>query len=67
MISESRVAFEDAAKRMMKHLEHSEDLKVGLSEKKEQLENARRSRFVFPSCGLPNKQGMREAKSSSRF
>ena len=32
------VAFEDAARRMQKYLEDSEDLKVGLSELKEQLE-----------------------------
>ena len=32
------VAFEDVAKRMLKYLEDSEDLKVGVSELKEQLE-----------------------------
>ena len=32
------VAFEDAARRMLNYLEDSEDLKVGLSELKEQLE-----------------------------
>ena len=31
-------AFEDAAKKMLKYLEDSEDLSVGLSELKEQLE-----------------------------
>ena len=33
-----RVAFEDAAKRMLRYLEDSEDLKVGMSELNEQLE-----------------------------
>ena len=32
------VAFEDAAKRMLRYLEDSEDMKVGLSELKERLE-----------------------------
>ena len=58
------VAFEDAAKRMLKHIEDSEDLKVGLSELKEQLETPEKAGFL--SCRLPNRQGMREAKSSSR-
>ena len=59
------VAFEEAAKRTLKYLEDGEDLKVGLSELKEQLE--RRKKQAFPSCRVPNSQGMREAKSSSRF
>ena len=33
-----RVVFEDAAKRLLRYLEDSEDLKVGISELKEQLE-----------------------------
>ena len=32
-----RVAFEEAAKRMLRHLEDSEDLKVGVTELQEQL------------------------------
>ena len=56
------VAFGGAAKRMLKYLEDSEDLKAGLGELKEQLE----TKQVFLSRRLPNRQGMREAKSSSR-
>ena len=58
------VAFEDAAKRMLECQEDSEDLKVGLSELKEQLETPEGTCFL--SCRLPNRQEMREAKSSSR-
>ena len=47
------VACEDAAKRMLKYLEDSEDVKVGLTELKEQLETPR--------------QGMREPESFSIF
>ena len=36
---------ENAAKRMLKYLEDSEELKVGLSELKEQLETPEESRF----------------------
>ena len=39
------VAFEEAAKRMLKYLEDSEDLKVGLSELKEQLETPEEAGF----------------------
>ena len=39
------VAFEDAAQRMLKHLEDSEDMKVGLSELKEQLETPEEAGF----------------------
>ena len=52
------VAFEDAARRMLNYLEDSEDLKVGLSELKEQLEMREEAGF----CKLPSRQGMREAK-----
>ena len=34
-------AHEDAAKKMLKYLEDNEDLKVGLSELKEQLESGK--------------------------
>ena len=49
------VAFEDAAKRMLNYLENSKDLKVSLSELKEQLETPEEA--GFPSCKLPNRQG----------
>ena len=48
------------------NLEGGEDLKVGLCELKEQLESPEEA-GIFLSYRLPNKQGMREAKSSSRF
>ena len=41
------VALEDAASRMLKHLEDSEDLKVGLSDLKEQLETLEEAGFSF--------------------
>ena len=40
-----RVTFEDAAKRMLKHPEDSEDLKVSVSELKEQLEKPKKAGF----------------------
>ena len=42
---------------MLKYLEDSEDLKVGLSELKEQLETPEDA--GFPSCRLPKRQEMR--------
>ena len=39
------VAFEDAAKRMLNYIENSEDLKVSLSELKEQLETLEEAGF----------------------
>ena len=53
----------DAAKKMVKYLEDSEDLKVSHRKLKEQLNLQKKQ--VFPSCRLPNRQGMREAKSFS--
>ena len=41
------VALEDAANRMRKHLEDSEDLKVGLSDLKEQLQTPEEAGFSF--------------------
>ena len=52
------VAFEEAAKRMLKYLEDSEDLRAGLGEL------TRTSRYLL--CRSPNRQGMKEAKSCSR-
>ena len=57
-------AYEDAAKKMLKYLEVSEDLKESQRELKEQCNLQKKQ--VFLSCRLPNRQGMREAKSSSR-
>ena len=55
-----------AAKGMLKYLEDNKDLNVGVSELKEQLEK-RGKKQVFLSWGLPNRQGMRESKRSSRL
>ena len=56
------VAFEEAAKRMLRYLEDSEDLRVGVERTDG---NAGRSRF--PSCKLPRKQGTSKAYRSSTF
>ena len=56
-----RVAFEERAKRMLGYLEDSEDLKVGTSELKEQLETPEETFFL--SCTLPKRQGMKKAKN----
>ena len=53
------VAFEDAAKRMLKYLEDSADLKVGLCELKEQRETPEEAGFPLR---LPNSIGMKKAK-----
>ena len=60
-----RVAFEERAKRMLGFLEDSEDLKVGISELKEQLETPEETFFL--SCTLPNRQGMKKAKNTLIF
>ena len=52
------IAFEDAARRLLRYLEDSEDLLKELQETPAEA--------GFLSCRLPNSQGMREAKSSSR-
>ena len=57
-------ANEDTAKKMLKYLQDSEDLKVGFRELK--VNWNLRNKQAFLSCRLPNRQGMREAKSSSR-
>ena len=61
-----RVAFEEAAKGMLRYVEDSEDLKVGVLELKEQLEISEEA-GVFPSGKLPSRQGMRTAKRSLKF
>ena len=48
-----RVAFEDAAKRMLRSLEDSEDLKVGISELREQLETLEEDGFFFHHANCP--------------
>ena len=66
-ISESGVStWKIRPKRMLKYCEDSEDLKVGLSELKDQLENAGRNRF-FCHVDCQTGSGMKEAKSSWRF
>ena len=59
------VALKIAVKRMLKHLEDSEEMKVSLGELVERASWKRCKKQVFLSCRLPNRQGMREAKSSS--
>ena len=56
-----RVAFEDAAKRMLRYLEDSEHVKVNISELKRQLGTPEEEGFS------PSRQGMRKAKSSSKL
>ena len=51
-------AFEDAAKRMLKYSEDSDDLKVGLSELKEQLGTPEEAGFsVMRSAKQAGKEG----------
>ena len=59
-----RVAFEEAAKRMLRYLEDSEDLKVGVTELKEQLEM---SEEAGVSIRHPSRQGMRMAKRLKKY
>ena len=47
-------AFEDAVKGMLKYLEDSEDLKVGFSELKEQLETPEEAGFFGGPENLPS-------------
>ena len=56
-----RVAFQDAAKRMLRYLEDSEHVKVNISELKRQLGTPEEEGFS------PSRQGMRKAKSSSKL
>ena len=53
-------ACESAARKMLKHLEDNEHVKVGLSELKEQLEMPEEAGTSFMQ--IANRQGMREAK-----
>ena len=59
------IAFEKMAKRMLKNLEDSDDVKVGVTELQKQLEI--RKKWVFPLGKLPSKQCVRTAKRFSNF
>ena len=52
-------AFEDAAERMLKYPEDSEDVNVGLGELKEQLGNAGRNRYLQHADREAGKEGGR--------
>ena len=51
------VAFEDAAKRMLRYLEDSEDMKVGLSELKERLEMLEEAGFSIMQIAKQARNG----------